>query len=63
MRWRKNIGGHRGEKKRVIQRFLFFPTRPDDEKEVRWLEWVKIEQELWSGTRDDYWISTRWVSE
>lgn len=63
MRWHKKGGGHYGEKKRVIRRFLFFSFCPDDEKEVRWLEWAKIKQELWSAPSFDFWISTRWVDD
>lgn len=58
MRWKAVQFGT----KRVIRRFLFWPLRID--QEMRWMEWVRIEQMYCvCDHRDDElgWINQRFV--
>jgi len=45
---------------RVVQRFLWLPlSRPNayGSWQIKWLEWVKIRQQFWSGK----WYDSHWV--
>lgn len=55
VKWEKNVTGH----KRVIRRFLLFPTTI--EYETRWLEWAFIEQRYSDPIYFRRWKNDRWA--
>lgn len=67
MRWKFEWVKKRKPKhgdKRVVRRFLLFPTKPLKEDHYRWLETVTVKQQFGIGIwSDGSWIDIKFIDE